>query len=161
MAAVPSDAIVIVWSDHGYHLGEKFHWKKSALWERSTRIPLIIRGPDGIGAGQRATAPVSLIDLYATVLELAGVKGKSDIEGKSLAPMLGSPDFTDGNPALMIFGQDNYAVRSDRYRYIRYRNGAEELYDMIKDPNEWQNLSSAPAYDEAKNELQTHIPRFC
>lgn len=151
------NTIVVIWSDHGYHLGEKNRFAKMALWERATRIPLIIAGP-GVSRDKTVAAPVSLVDLYPTLLELAGLPENEDNDGNSLVPLLRGHDSEWPHMALTMWGSGNTAVRSDRYRYIRYEDGSEELYDHATDPNEWHNLADDDALRAIKHDLRRHIP---
>ena len=129
----------MLWSDHGYHLGEKNHWEKFALWERSTRVPLIVVAPGVTRPRSVVERPVSLLDLYPTLIDLAGLPAQEGLEGVSLVPLLRDPG-TVREPVVMTFEKGNHAVRSDRWRYIRYADGSEELYDHSNDPNEWRNV---------------------
>jgi arylsulfatase A-like enzyme len=137
------NTLVVVWSDHGYHLGEKLITGKNTLWERSTRVPLIFAGP-GVTRGARVTSPAELLDIYPTLLELCGLPARNDLEGVSLLPQLRNPDAPRERPALTSHNQGNHSVRSERWRYIRYADGAEEFYDLANDPNEWTNLAAQP-----------------
>ena len=130
---------VILFSDHGWNLGEKEHWGKAALWEQTTRVPFIIYGP-GIPAGIRCSKPVELLSIYPTVLDYAGIEQPHSLEGVSLRPLLEAPESEWDHPALTTFS-DHHALRTERWRYIRYVDGSEELYDHDTDPNEWSNLS--------------------
>ncbi|MAS96928.1 MAG: choline-sulfatase [Verrucomicrobiales bacterium] len=130
---------VILFSDHGWNLGEKEHWGKAALWEQTTRVPFIIYGP-GIPAGIRCSKPVELLSIYPTVLDYAGIEQPHSLEGVSLRPLLEDPESEWDHPALTTFS-DHHALRTERWRYIRYVDGSEELYDHDTDPNEWSNLS--------------------
>jgi arylsulfatase A-like enzyme len=150
--------IVVLFSDHGHHLGEKRHWSKFALWEQSTRVPLIIVAPGLTTAGGRCDRPVSLVDLYPTLAELCGLAPRDDLDGESLVPLLRDPGAARARPAVMTAGRGNHAVRSERYRYIRYADGAEELYDHRFDPEELRNLAADPALAEAKRELARALP---
>lgn len=134
------NTIVVLMSDHGYHLGEKEHWEKFALWEDATHIPLIIRLPEG-PRGVVRDEPVSLLDLYPTVTELLALEEPGHLEGRSLAPLL-SRETEDGpaRQAVTYQGEGNRAVRTERFRYIEYRDGSRELYDHSSDPHEWDNL---------------------
>jgi arylsulfatase A-like enzyme len=135
------NTIVALYSDHGFHLGEKDRWTKFSLWERSTRVPLILCAP-GFPAGQRCDHPAELLSLYPTLLELCGLPANSHLEGRSLVPLLRDASADWPHHALTTHGRDNHAVRSHRWRYLRYHDGSEELYDMQADPDEWDNLAA-------------------
>ena len=139
-----ANTIIVFWSDHGYHFGEKRHFAKDTLWERSSRVPLAIVAPEVTVPGTVSSRPVSLIDLYPTLVDLCGLPQKADLEGVTLRPLLEDPERPWDRPAVMTFGRGNHAVRSERYRYIRYADGSEELYDHVTDPNEWLNLAAKP-----------------
>lgn len=141
------NTIVILFSDHGFHLGEKERWAKRSLWEDSTRVPLIIAGP-GITKGEHCGKPVGLIDVYPTLLELTGLPSPGKLEGISLKPLLINPQADWPHMARTEFGPGNYTLRSERYRYIHYVDGSEELYDHDSDPNEWHNLIEKPELKE-------------
>jgi arylsulfatase A-like enzyme len=151
------DTLVVLWSDHGWALGEKFHWKKFALWEECTRVPLVIAGP-GI-AQARCTRPVGLIDLYPTLADLCGLSAPAGLDGQSLVPLLDDPTAAWARPALTTHGQGNHAIRDERWRYIRYADGSEELYDHAADPNEWRNLALRPDMAETKARLAAFLPK--
>lgn len=133
------NTIVVLFSDHGFHLGEKNRWAKQSLWERSTRVPLIISVPKGL-KNVRCDQPVELLSLFPTLVELCGVEGRPNLEGTSLTPLLKDPKAKWHRPAITTFGHNNHAVRSNRWRYIRYADGSQELYDHSKDSHEWDNL---------------------
>lgn len=151
------NTIVILWSDHGWHLGEKGITGKTSLWERSTRVPLIFAGP-GIHAG-RSERPVELLDLYPTMVELSGLPRRRGLEGHSLVKLLRDPQATWRWPALTTHNQNNHAVRSEYWRYIRYADGSEELYDHRNDPNEWTNLARDPRYASVIREHARWLPK--
>lgn len=149
------NTVMVLWSDHGWHLGEKSHWHKSTLWEEATRVPLIIAGP-GIAPG-RCQAPVSLVDLFPTLNELCELPAVPHLDGRTLTPLLEAPSRTDG-VALVQFRPGQCAIRTHRYRYIRYADGGEELYDHATDPGEHHNLSADATAASLKAELQAHVP---
>jgi len=151
-----AQTIIVLWADHGYHLGEKQHWEKFALYDKTNHIPYIIVAP-GFRPGQISTRPVSLIDLYPTLVELCGLPAPQHLEGTSLKPLLENPSVA-WSPALMTYEQGNHAIRSDRYRYIRYAGGAEELYDTENDPNEWQNIANAPGSRKIMDTMSRWLP---
>lgn len=148
--------MVVLWSDHGYHLGEKLISGKNTLWERSTRVPLVMAGP-GIRPG-RCSQPVELLDMYPTTAEWCGLGVPKHLEGHSLVPQLELPNRLREFPALTTHNPGNHTVRDNRWRYIRYADGSEELYDMRTDPNEWTNLAQRPEYLETKQRLQKWLP---
>jgi arylsulfatase A-like enzyme len=136
------NTIVILWSDHGFHLGEKDHIEKFALWEKANHVPLIVVAPEVAEPGSRCDAPVDMSALYPTLLELAGLPPDPQCDGKSIVALLADPQAKREQPALMTYQRGNHAVRSARWRYIRYADGSEELYDHQADPYEWTNLAS-------------------
>jgi arylsulfatase A-like enzyme len=152
-----NNTLIVLWSDHGWHLGEKQHWHKSTLWEEATRIPLIILAP-GYPAGD-CTRPVSLLDIFPTLNELCHLGPVNSLEGNSLVPLLSAPRTTWNRPALIQYQRGNAAVRSQRFRYIRYHDSSEELYDHELDPNEWKNLAADRKYATIKQELAKWLPK--
>jgi len=152
------NTIIALWSDHGWHLGEKQRWRKHTLWEESTRVPLIFVAPGVTAPGSRSARIVSLLDLFPTLAELAGIEAPSHLEGTSLVPLLRDPDAEWNRPAISTHQFGNHAVRSERFRYIRYYDGSEELYDHDADPNEWHNVADDPDYADAKAELASWLP---
>ena len=142
LAASPyaDDTIVVLLSDHGFHLGEKQRWAKRSLWETSTRVPLVIAAP-GRAPGV-SSRPVGLVDVYPTLLELAGLAPGEALDGHSLAPLLDDPAAAWPHVAITTFGPGNHSVRTSRWRYTRYADGSEELYDHDVDPQEWRNLAA-------------------
>jgi arylsulfatase A-like enzyme len=152
------NTIVVLWSDHGYHLGEKWHWHKQSLWHRATHVPLIMAVPGVTKAGTRCQRPVGLIDLYPTLTELAGIGTPGPLDGVSLRPLLAEPERSWERPALVTYGRGNHAVRSERWSYIRYHDGGEELYDRRQDPQEWINLAGRAELAGVKNELRRWVP---
>jgi arylsulfatase A-like enzyme len=152
--------IIVLWSDHGYQLGEKQCWEKFTLWEKATRVPFIIVAPGVAPAGRRCARPVSLLDLYPTLLELCGLPAPATkLEGTSLVPLLRDPAAAWTRPAVMTYKPGNHAVRTERWRYIRYANGDEELYDHQTDPREWTNLAGKPESAAIIADLKRWLPR--
>ncbi len=152
------DTIVVLWGDHGWHLGEKLHWRKFTLWEEAARVPLLIRVP-GVTRPGVCERTVSLLDIYPTLCELAGLPIPPHVEGDSIARLLRDPAAEWNRPVITTHGYMNHAVRSERWRYIRYADGSEELYDHENDPMEWTNLASRPEYRGVKEELAQWLPR--
>jgi arylsulfatase A-like enzyme len=150
--------IVVLWSDHGYHLGEKLITGKNTLWERSTRVPLIFAGP-GISSNAKCSRAVELLDMYPTLLELCGFEPRKNLEGHSLVPLLKDANAPREWPAITTANQDNHSIRNDHWRYIQYADKSEELYDMSADPNEWTNLASDPKFADAKADLKRWLPK--
>lgn len=153
------NTIIVLWSDHGQHLGEKKHWRKQALWEESTRVPLFFSYPGMPQRGLRNDNPVSLIDLYPTLSALTGLP-EQDLDGISLRKLLDDPDAGRGRPVLSTRYPRNHAIRSQDWRYIRYRDGTEELYDHRVDPREHTNLAGDPAYADIMEAHRTYLPTF-
>ena len=153
------NTIVVLWSDHGYHCGEKEISGKNTLWDRSTRVPLIFAGP-GLKPGQRSPQPVELLDIYPTLIELCNLPNNPQLEGHSLTPQLAAPNAPRPWPAITSHNQGNHGIRTDRWRYIRYADGSEELYDMIGDPHEWTNLASSADMVEVKSSLAKWLPKI-
>jgi len=151
------NTIVVLWGDHGWHLGEKQHWRKHALWETTTRTTLIIHVPGKFVSGKQCDRPVSLIDLYPTLLELSGVPKRTDLDGKSIVPLLKNPEREWTRPVLTTFGKGNHTVRTERWRFIEYHDGGQELYDHNQDANEWNNLAANPLHASVIQRLQKII----
>ncbi|TWU18798.1 sulfatase [Allorhodopirellula heiligendammensis] len=151
------NTIVVLFSDHGFHLGEKQRWAKRSLWEDGTRVPVIVSAP-GFEKDQRTNQPVELLDVFPTLLELADLPADADQEGQSLVPLMRDPAADWNHPAITSFGRGNFAVRSERYRFIQYLDGSQELYDLANDPHEWTNLASEADYQQIVAELAASIP---
>lgn len=150
------NTIVVLWGDHGWHLGEKLHWRKFTLWEEATRCPLMIAGP-GIKPGV-CSRPVSLMDIFPTLIDRCGLPARSDVEGLTLTPQLADPTTPRPVPALTTYKLGNHSIRDERWRYIRYVDGSEELYDHGSDQMEWTNLAGDAKYDEVKRKLGAFMP---
>lgn len=154
------NTIVVLWSDHGYHLGEKAISGKNSLWARSTRIPLLMAGP-GIPSNEKCGQPAELLDLYPTLSELAGLPARDGLEGLSLSPQIRDPRATRERPAICTHNAGNHSVCDTRWRYVRYADGAEELYDRDADPNEHVNLlaeSKDPGHRRVAERLAGWLP---
>ena len=156
--------VIVLWGDHGWHLGEKHHWRKFALWEEATRVPLLISAPKGVPGlpegtrgGSVSPRPVNLLDVYPTLVELAGVEPQPGLDGQSLVPLLRNPELP-WRPTVTTYGRLNHAVRSEKFRYIRYADGSEELYDHRVDPMEWTNLAGDELYEDVRQELARWLP---
>ncbi len=158
-SAYAENTIIVLWSDHGYHFGEKRHFAKDTLWERSSRVPLAVVAPGVTKPGTKSPRPVSLLNLYPTLVDLCGLPPKDELEGVTLRPLLEDAEGRWERPAVMTFGRGNHAVRSERYRYIRYADGAEEFYDHKSDPHEWHNLAAKPEFRDLIAEHARWLPK--
>jgi len=153
------DTSLVLWSDHGWHLGEKHHWRKQTLWEEAIHCILTIYAPGITPKGSKTDRVASLLDLYPTLCELAGVKIPEQVEGNSLVPVLKDPKTEWDHPAITITLPKDVSVRTEQYHYIQYNTGDEELYDIKKDMMEWENLANNPEFRAIKQKLAKHIPK--
>lgn len=151
------NTMVVLWSDHGWHIGEKEITGKNSLWVDSTRVPLVFAGP-GIESGQVCSQPAELLDVYPTLVSLAGLPEKENLEGISLMPQIQDAATVRQRPAITTHNQGNHAVRTNRWRYIKYADGSEELYDTNNDPNEWTNLAFDESYRITIDKLKQSLP---
>lgn len=152
------NTIVILWGDHGWHLGEKHHWRKFSLWEEATRAPLMMVVPGVTQASTQCNQAVDFMNIYPTLCELCNLPIGEHLDGISMVPLLKAPTQSWERPALTTHGRLNHAVRSNQYRLIRYKDGSEELYDHSQDPMEWKNLAEDPQYAEIKQQLARWFP---
>lgn len=152
------NTIVILWSDHGWHLGEKEHWRKFALWEESTRAPFLMIVPGVTKPGSVCDRPVDYMNIYPTLCDLTGTPQPKHLEGFSMKSLLANPSSQWDHPAITTHGYQNHAVRTDKWRYIRYEDGGEELYDEVADPHEWKNLAGDPKFAAVKQDLARFLP---
>lgn len=152
------NTVILLWSDHGFHLGEKDHIEKFALWEKSTRVPFIVVAPGVTRPGSRCDAPVDLSSVYPTLLDLCGLPGDADGDGVSLRPLLRNGRADWKRPAVTTYLRGNHAIRSARWRYIRYADGTEELYDHRQDPHEWTNLAGQAGYGPILERHRAWLP---
>jgi arylsulfatase A-like enzyme len=155
------NTLVVLFSDNGFHLGDKRVVTKYTLWERANRVPLIIVAPGITKPGSRTEATVSLVDIYPTLVDLAGfpVDPAAKFDGESLVPYLRNPSRPATEPELMTLLPGNHAVRSADFRYIRYADGSEELYDHRVDSWEHKNLAGNPEYAPVIAEHRRHLPK--
>lgn len=151
------NTIVVLMSDHGFHLGEKQHWAKGTLWEEATNCLLMFRVPGITKSNQECMRPVTLLDVYPTLVELAGLPKPQHLDGHSLVPLLENSNAPRSVPALTAY-QSHMTVRTDQYRFIRYTDGTTELYDRAKDPHEWLNQTQNPEYAAIKRRLTAFLP---
>ena len=146
------NTIVVIWGDHGWHLGEKLRYRKATGWHEATRVPLIVRLPN-MTEGRDCYGMVNLIDIYPTLIELCGLPEKASLDGRTFASLLKQPSQTWTHPTLTVFGEGNSSIHGDRYHFIRYKDGTEEFYDLVTDPMEWENLAPRLT-EEQKTEKQ-------
>jgi len=152
------NTLVVLWSDHGYHIGEKLITGKNTLWQRSTHVPLIFAAR-GVAEGATCDQPAELLDIYPTLLELCGLPPNENLEGHSLVEQLKDATAKRPWPAITTHNQGNHTIRTDRWRYIRYADGSEELYDVQADPNEWRNLAGEGSTAAVVGELRKWLPK--
>ena len=152
------NTIVVFWGDHGWHLGEKEHWRKFTLWEEGTRAPFIWIVPGVTKPGTRCERTVDFMSIYPTLCDLAGLPIPKHVEGVNIKPLLADPTAAWDRPALTTYHFQNHAVRTEQWRYIRYANGDEELYDEVNDPLEYKNLAKLPEHAALKEKLAKHFP---
>ena len=160
------NTIVMLWSDHGWHLGEKQHWQKFTAWRVCTRVPLIIKVPPGVvgmpegtRAGTVCPQPVSLLSLFPTLTELSGLPKQETNDGPSLVPLLKQPEADWPHVATTFLHQPGaYSISARKWRYIHYENGDEELYDIASDPHEWNNLATSAAFAAELKRMRTYKP---
>lgn len=160
--ALPSvrNTVIILISDHGFHLGEKTHWRKQTLWAESTRVPMIVVAPGVTVPGSRVTKPATLLDVYPTLCDLAGIDAPQHLEGVSMVPQLRDTGAARNRYVLTSRYYRQTSVRDKRYHYIRYRHGAVELYDHVADPNQWTNLAIDPAYTKTLRKFKNKLPKL-
>ena len=180
-----NNTIVVLWSDHGWQLGEKEHWQKYTAWRAVTRVPLIVRVPQSASAaleqgtqpGTKCDLPTNLLSLYPTLLELCGLPAKADNDGPSLLPLLRDPTGSGSKAHLQtrrasgaqtiwphasvtfLSEPSSYAVSGRSHRYIHYADGGEELYDIATDPYEWNNVVADEEYSGVLGELRASAPK--
>lgn len=152
------NTIVVLWSDHGWHLGEKGHWTKGTLWEEASHCLMMFRVPGMTKPGGKSERFVSLLDIYPTLAELAGLEvPEGQIDGNSLLPLLKDPD-APSEPRARTAYANHMSIRTDKYRYIRYTDGSEEFYNCTEDPHEWYNLAGDPGYEKEINSVRKMVP---
>jgi arylsulfatase A-like enzyme len=152
------NTIVVIWGDHGWHLGEKQKYGKCQLWQESCRVPLMVKVPGVTPKHTQCTGVVNLIDMYPTLIELCGLPENHKNDGRSFATLLRNPDMTWNEPTLTTYNRGNHRIYDGRYSFIHYRGG-EELYDHTRDPMEWTNLARNPEYAHIKARLKSYVPK--
>jgi len=153
-----NNTIIVLWGDHGWHLGEKHHWRKFTLWEEATRAPLIWVAPGVTTPNTICARTVDFMSIYPTLCALTGIEKPAHVIGEDTTPLLRNAKAAWSVPALCTYGFQNHAVRSEQWRYIRYANSDEELYDEIADPYEWTNVAGKPEHAVIKAELAHFFP---
>ena len=156
------NTIVVLWSDHGWMLGEKEAWRKYRPWEDSLRTNFIIKAPGMLPA--TVENPVELLSIWPTLAELAGLPIKEDLDGRSLVPLMNNPSMHWNFPVITAHVDESgsggwQSIRTQKYRYIKYmKTGDEELYDHTKDPNEWINVIDSTTYESVRGKLSELVP---
>lgn len=158
------NTIVVLWSDHGWQLGEKEHWRKFALWENVNKSMLMFKSPEiekiiplGSASGN-TNSLASLVDIYPTLIELSGLPPRKDLDGKSLVPILKNPKQLDDRAIITTYDYGSYSIRYKHWHYIQYIDNSKELYNLQTDPNEWTNLSNNPKHQKTLKALSAYIP---
>lgn len=149
---------VVLCGDNGFHLGEKLHWRKFVLWEEATRVPLIVAPPIGQATPRRVYEPVSLIDIFPTLAELGGITDAPACDAFSLTPFFARDGVRRPAGVITTWGRGNHSVRAEHWRYTRYSDGREELYDQASDPYEWTNLADDPAFHSVCARMRKTLP---
>jgi arylsulfatase A-like enzyme len=158
-SAYRDNTIIVLWGDHGWHLGEKSHWRKFALWEEATRAPFMWVVPGVTKPGTISDRTVDFMSIFPTLTDLCGIPTPKHVEGRSIRPLLANPSAAWDQAAVTTYRYKNHTARSAGWRYIRYANGDEELYDEVKDPNEYVNLATKPEFAARKTELAKFLPK--
>lgn len=154
------DTVVVLWGDHGWYLSEKLKYRKTELWEEAARCPLMIKVPGVTEPGRACGRVVNLMDLYPTLIDICRLPEKEDISGRSIKPLLENPQCKWDYPSLTTYQKGNHAIRDERWAYIRYADGVEELYDHENDPMEWTNLAGQAKYQYIKERLGKWMPAY-
>jgi arylsulfatase A-like enzyme len=153
------NTLILLVSDHGQHTGQKQRWSKFTLWEESCHVPFIWVVPGVTKAGTRSDRVVETFSLYPTLCELASLPVPDHVEGRSIVPLLRDPKASWDHPAITSFKPDTHTLRDARWRYIRYQDGGEELYDHNSDPHEWHNLANQPEHRAMMDEMAAKLPK--
>lgn len=156
------NTMIVFFSDHGYHLGEKEHWGKHTPWNRATHVPFIIipsktNRPKKFRPGSQCDEPVNLLDIYPTLIDMCNLPFKQGLDGKSIHPLVKNPELDWDEATVTTTGRGTNSISTKRWRYIHYFDGTEELYDLKNDPNEWNNLAKENDYVEIKQHLSQYV----
>lgn len=161
-----NNTIVVFFSDHGFHLGEKNHWQKATLWEEATHCLLMVRVPGVTSSGRASQRFVSLQDIYPTLVELCELKSPDNIDGRSLVPLLKNPEAAWKSTAISSLTDKNsptegyVTIRNELGRYIRYGSEQDEFYDTTQDPHEWTNQIANPHHSKTIQKLKAALPEL-
>ncbi|QGY44261.1 sulfatase-like hydrolase/transferase [Maribellus comscasis] len=153
------NTIVVLWSDHGWHLGTKQHWHKQTLWEECTQIPFIITAPGTTKPNSLCDKPVDMVNVFPTLVSLCKLPEKTDLDGHDMSPLLRNPNSDWAYPAISEIKTGNVSIRTQNWHFIHYKDGTEELYDSNKDPNEWNNLLGQNPDKSILEELNKWVPK--
>jgi arylsulfatase A-like enzyme len=154
------NTIVIFWSDNGYHCGEKDHWEKTTLWEQAVLTPMAVRLPGRPNRGRHSPRPVSTLDIFPTLVDYCNLRRpEHTLDGRSLRSLLADPRAKWGRPAITTYGEGYFSARDDRYRYIQYPDGTEEVYDHQSDPHEFDNVAGQENLAPVKTRLAEWVPK--
>ena len=153
---------IVLWSDHGFHLGEKEHWGKATGWQRSTHVPLVIvpakkNSIDGFQPGGRCDRPVNLLDLYPTLVEACSLPPRDNLDGKSLVPLLANPQAEPDRTTVTTWARGNHSVYTPDWHLMHYFDGTKELYSRSTDVHEWKNVAQQEV--QTVKRLEQLVPR--
>jgi iduronate 2-sulfatase len=152
------NTIIVLWSDHGQHLGEKKHWRKQCLWEEATRVPLFFSYPDMRTSNQLCNRPVSLLDIFPTLSALCNLP-EQELDGVNIKALIDNPQAKRGKPVLTTRYYKNHSIRTEDWRYIQYRDGTEELYDHRTDPGEFTNVAHLKQHNDILDIHRSYLPK--
>ncbi len=153
------NTIVILVTDHGFQLGHKNRWEKFSLWKQGTNVPMIVRLPEGMIKPGATNTAVSMLDIYPTIVDLIGIKAPAKLEGTSLMPLLKNKDAKRKQAAVVTWEKGSHSILRDGWNYIHYKDGSEELYNQLEDPNEYTNIATNPRYAKLKTSMKKFIPK--
>jgi iduronate 2-sulfatase len=152
------NTLVLVWTDHGYHQGERGWWNKTLLFDYDAKVPFMVCLPKMTSRGKVCASVIELIDVFPTVTELAGLKLPDGLEGQSFAPLIQNPVHVWNRVAhTQSGGGHNRSICNGRFRFTQWADGAVELYDHDTDPGEWYNQAGNPTYHAISAELKSKL----